>query len=425
MLKKIALFTSSVKKDYRLAEYDIRQSTAHARALGAAGIISRADSEKLISELAKLRAKMAKDEKFFSGDYDDVHMALEEKLGEIGKKLHAGRSRNDQVACDMRMYIRDSIKRITGKLELAIEAFRLKDLETGGKNVFMPAYTHMQKAQAVDLSTYLDVFRKWFARDVDRLNELHKRVNLMPLGAAAGAATNIKLDRKAVAQELGFDGLLENPMDAVSSRDYIQELANDLAVLGTHFSRMAEDFIIFSTREFGFIELDEAIADTSSIMPQKKNPDCLELIRSACAGLISTSVSISVMMKGLPLVYNRDMQNDKEIFAACETAETIADLVPDILANISFNTGRMCAAASDGFIEAADFAEYLVLKGVDFRTAHQKTGQLVNAGIEKGYCSLKEFTLEEMKKLIPEAEMDVFDFIDIYKATGRRLYDRK
>lgn len=423
-LRKIAVFTSSIEKDNILAGYDIRQSIAHSRALEKAGIINAADSKKLVSGLENLLKKLDRDPDFFKGDYEDIHMAVEEKMGEIGRKLHAGRSRNDQIACDMRMYVRDMIHRIVKGLEIIVETFKAKDLDSDGRKVFLPAYTHLQRAQAVDLSTYLGVYSNWFNRDRERLTELKKRVNKLPLGSGAGASSNIKLDKQMLADELGFEGIIDNPMDAVSSRDYLQEFANDLVILGIHFSRMAEDFIIFSSREFSFIELDESIADTSSIMPQKKNPDCLELIRSAAGRIIGTAVNLAVVMKGLPLSYNRDMQDDKEIFVAAETVVNIVDLIPDILRNIRFNADRMCAAAGEGFTDAADFAEYLVINGMDFRTAHQKTGQLVRMGLEKGYCSIQDFSLEEINKTIPEAKKDVLEFIEIKNAVSRRLYKK-
>ncbi|MFC2061856.1 argininosuccinate lyase [Elusimicrobiota bacterium] len=424
-LKNVAQFTSSIEKDYVLAEYDIKQSIVHTRALEKAGILTKTDSLKLVSGLEKLLKKVRQEPEFLKGNYEDIHMAIEEELGEIGKKLHAGRSRNDQIACDMRMYIRDSINRIIDGLTLTIKTLKDRDKEVEGKKVFIPAYTHLQRAQAVNLSTYLGVYINWFKRDKERLGELKKRVNQLPLGSAASASSNIKLDCNMIAQELGFSGIMANPMDAVSSRDYILEFANDLAILGVNLSRLAEDFIIFSSREFSFIELDESIADTSSIMPQKKNPDCLELIRSASGRMISTSVNLNVVMKGLPLTYNRDMQDDKEIFVSAQTAESIVNLLPDIFNNIKFNTIKMIDAAKEGFTDAADFAEYLVLKkNMDFRTAHQKTGKLVTKALKKGYSSLGELSFDDITKTVPEAGKDIFEFIEVKNAVKRRLHKK-
>jgi len=426
LLRNVSEFMSSIKKDRILAGYDIRQSIAHTRALEKAGIINSKDSGSLVSGLKKLLEELEKNEHLFEGQYDDIHMAVEEKLGETGKKLHAGRSRNDQVACDMRMYINDVIDRVVAGLEAVIKAINDKDKEVDGKRKFLPAYTHLQRAQAVDLATYLGLYFQWFKRDIERFKELQKSVNMLPLGSAAGASSSIKLDREMIAKELGFDGIIENPMDAVSSRDYILEFANNVSILGIHFSRMAEDFILFSTREFSFIELDESIADTSSIMPQKKNPDCFELIRSASGRLIGTAVSLAVVMKGLPLTYNRDMQDDKEIFNAAQTAQAVVYLLPDIIKNITFNTEKMHQAASEGFTDAADFAEYLVLKkGMEFRTAHQLIGKLVKKGLDEGLSNLAGFSLKEIQKVIPEVDEDVFEFIKIENAVARRLYDKK
>ncbi|MFH1416499.1 MAG: argininosuccinate lyase [Elusimicrobiota bacterium] len=424
MEEKLQAFASSIKKDRILAEYDILQSMAHARALENAGIINEKDKKEIISGLEKMLEEYRKDNTFFDGKYDDIHMAVEEKLGECGKKLHAGRSRNDQVACDMRMYVRDSIGKITGALGSVSKALSAKADKIQSRTIFMPACTHMQRAQAVDMATYLGLYVEWFNRDKERLNDLLKRVNIMPLGSAAGAGTNIKLDRNILAQELGFDGFALNPMDAVSSRDYILEFANTLSILGVHFSRMAEEFVIFSTKEFSFIELDESIADTSSIMPQKKNPDCFELVRSASARMISTAVNLALLMKGLPLTYNRDMQDDKEIFVSVETALAVTELLPVLIENISFNIEKLSSAASEGFIDAADFAEYLVLeKKIEFRTAHQLTGELVRKGIEKGYSMIGDFPLEELQEIVPEAGKDAFEFIKTENAVKRRLYE--
>ncbi len=426
LLKKVSEFTSSIRKDKILARYDIVQSVAHARALGKAGVVSSKDSENIISGLKTILDSYDKDAGFFDGEYDDIHMAVEEKLGEIGKKLHAGRSRNDQVACDMRMCVRDMINIIVEGLEKVIKAFNDKESASEGYKVFMPAYTHLQRAQAVNLKTYLGVYIEWFKRDVERFKELYKRVNRLPLGSAAGASTNIKLDTQAIAKELGFDCVIDNPMDAVSSRDYILEFANNLSILGINFSRMAEEFILFSTKEFSFIELDESITETSSIMPQKKNPDCFELIRSASGRIMGTAMNMSVVMKGLPLTYNRDMQDDKEIFAAADTALIIIDLIPDLIKNISFKYENMEKAAGDGFTDAADFAEYLVLKKkMDFRIAHQIVGELVRKGLEKGCSRLAELPLDDIKEKIADIDGEIFDFIDVKNAVARRLCEKE
>lgn len=420
-LKEVMGLTSSINKDYILAEYDLKQSLSHIDALSEAGIVNQADRDKLKDKLKEFIEEVKKDPCYFLGDYEDIHMAVEEKLGPPGEKLHAGRSRNDQIACDMRMYVRDSIDAIKENLAKAEMVLYDKIDSVGAKNIIMPAYTHLQRAQAVNLKTYLETFALWFKRNIDRLDELRRRVNLLPLGAAAGASTGIKLDYGRIAADLGFSGVIKNSIDAVSARDYILEFANILTLIGINISRMAEDFINFAGREFAFIELDESISDTSSIMPQKKNPDSIELMRSAAGKLIGVQTGLSAVFKGLPLIYNRDLQDDKEIFRAVKIASRITGLLPVVFNNITFNAQRMEEAAGDGFTDATDFAEYLVLNGVDFRAAHRKTGLLVKEGIEKGYNMINSFSLDELQKSVPEVKEDVFKFIDIKEAVKRRL----
>jgi len=424
MVKKVAEFTSSIKQDCRLALYDIRQSTAHARALGKAGYISEKDSGKIIKQLESLMKKVEKDSNYFGSGHDDIHMAVEAELGELGKKLHAGRSRNDQVACDLRMFVKDSVERIIGGLKDAVKALKKKDADENGKEIIMPMYTHLQRGQAIDLSTYLGAYISLFERDIERFAELKKRVNVLPLGSGAGASTGIKLDWNGIAEELGFDSVIANPVDGVASRDYLIEFANAAALLGINLSRLAEDFVIYSSKEFGFIELDESIAETSSIMPQKKNPDCFELMRSASGRLTGAAVNLMTVVKGLPLTYNRDMQDDKAVFVSADTAAEIVELIPELMENIKFVPEKTMKAASEGFTDAADFAEYLVTKGMEFRTAHQKAGILVKKGLDKGYTSLRDFSLEELRAEADKVEEDVFNFIDIKNAVQRRIYKK-
>lgn len=423
MLRKVYLFTTSIKKDKVIAEYDILQSKVHALALSNAGIISGADLKSLITGLDKIKNNLKKDDEYLDGDYDDIHMAIEDKLGEIGKKLHAGRSRNDQVACDMRMYIRDNVKRLIGLIEVVIDNIHTKSLKEDARLTYLPAYTHMQRAQAIDLATYLGVYMNWFKRDVERFEDSLKRINVLPLGSGAGAGTGIKLDREFIAKELGFDNISSNVMDAVSSKDYLLEVANTILIFAIHCSRLAEEFIIFASKEFSYIELDDSIADTSSIMPQKKNPDCLELIRSAAGRVIGVATGLAAIMKGLPLTYNRDMQDDRIIIESIQTAVNIADLLPDIFSNITFNVEKMREATRSGFIDAADFVEYLVMKkGFEFRTAHQKTAELVRIGIDADRCNIADIPLDDIRKVVPETDESVFDFISISNSIQRRLY---
>ncbi|NLB34793.1 MAG: argininosuccinate lyase [Elusimicrobia bacterium] len=422
--EKIAEFTSSAEKDIILASYDILQSRVHAAALEKAGYIEEKDLKEINSALDKALLALKEDPSKFVKGFDDIHMAVESFLGEPGRKLHAGRSRNDQVACDMRLFLRDSAERIIELLSQAVDALEQKIKSSDGKKVIMPSYTHLQRAQPVDLATYLGVYINWFKRDSERFSQLKKRLNLLPLGSGAGASTNIKLDRNFIAKELGFEGLLDNPMDAVSSRDHMLEFSSACAILGSHISRMAEEFVILSTKEFSFIELDESIAETSSIMPQKKNPDCIELMRSSSGRLNGALVGLLTVMKGLPLMYNRDMQDDRIVFDSAFKAETLLDLIPDILENISFNPEKMGQAARVGFTDAADFAEYLVIKGMDFRDAHREVGRLVSEGISKGYENFSDYPLEDLQKEIPQVETDLKDFIKTENAVARRLHKR-
>ncbi len=423
---EIRRFTSSLEKDMFLAPYDIRQSIAHAHALEKAGIISTSESKKLVSGLKKLKIKIEKNPAFLSSDADDIHMAIEEKLGKIGEKLHAGRSRNDQVACDMRMYVRDAALSLEAEIEKLQRAIKVADISAGGEKALIPVYTHMQRAQAVTLSTHLGAYRSWLQRDRQRLGQLRKRVNMLPLGSGASAGTGIKLDLEMIASELGFEGIIENPIDAVSSRDYIQEFASIISVFSVHLSRMAEDLIIFSTSEFNFVSLSEEISETSSIMPQKKNPDCMELVRSASSRLCGISSGLMTLMKGLPLSYNRDMQDDKQIYSAAGLACSLARVMAIVMKNITFNKENMEKAAREGFTDAADFAEYLTLKkGIDFRQAHRLTGLLVLDGIAKGYRAIAHLSLDEIKETVPEAEESLYDFIRPENAVQRRLGVKK
>ena len=425
MNEGIEAFSSSLKKDRFLAPYDIRQSIAHARALEKAGVISSGDRDRIVASLESTGRKIKQDPAYLSEGADDIHMAIEQELGDIGKKLHAGRSRNDQVACDMRMYVRDSSRRLVSEIRKLLDSIDEADRVSSAKDSLIPVYTHMQRAQSVNLSAQLGAYSSWLVRDIERLEQVQKRANLLPLGSGASAGSNIKLDIAMMADELGFEGIIRNTVDAVSGRDYVLEYASALSIFSLHLSRMAEDFIIFATKEFNFIELSDEIADTSSIMPQKKNPDCLELVRSASARIGGNCFSLFMLMKSLPLSYNRDMQDDKLIYDAAEGACELAGVMNTVMGNISFNREKMKKAACSGFTDAADFAEYLVLnKTMDFRDAHRVTGMLVREGIEKAYESISDFSLEEIKNHVPNISKDVFEFIDPGNAVQRRLSGR-
>ncbi len=412
------LFTESISFDYRLWRFDIEGSIAHAKMLAKQGIISKEDSLKIIHGLKEIAKEIETDKFEFRPELEDIHMniesALGEKIGDIAGKLHTARSRNDQIALDLRLYLRYESKEIL----YLINRFQKTVLEIASKHVnsFMPGYTHLQRAQPVLLSHHLLAYVEMFQRDKDRFKDTLKRINVLPLGASAIAGTTFPIDRRYVAKILNFDGITQNSIDSVSDRDFVIEFLSDASILIMHLSRLAEELVLWATEEFRFIQIPDAFATGSSAMPQKKNPDVAELIRGKTGRVYGNLFSILTVMKGLPLSYNRDMQEDKPpLFDTVDTVKACLNILNEMLPKIKFNTKKMYEAASEGYTTATDLAEYLVRKGLPFRKAHEITGEIVLYCISKNK-RLEELELQEFKKFSPLISDDVYPVIKIEKS---------
>ncbi|MGB9715801.1 MAG: argininosuccinate lyase [Thermodesulfovibrionales bacterium] len=412
------LFTESISFDYRLWRFDIEGSIAHAKMLAKQGIISKEDSLKIIHGLKEIAKEIETDKFEFRPELEDIHMniesALGEKIGDIAGKLHTARSRNDQIALDLRLYLRYESKEIL----YLINRFQKTVLEIASKHVnsFMPGYTHLQRAQPVLLSHHLLAYVEMFQRDKDRFKDTLKRINVLPLGATAIAGTTFPIDRRYVAKILNFDGITQNSIDSVSDRDFVIEFLSDASILIMHLSRLAEELVLWATEEFRFIQIPDAFATGSSAMPQKKNPDVAELIRGKTGRVYGNLFSILTVMKGLPLSYNRDMQEDKPpLFDTVDTVKACLNILNEMLPKIKFNTKKMYEAASEGYTTATDLAEYLVRKGLPFRKAHEITGEIVLYCISKNK-RLEELELQEFKKFSPLISDDVYPVIKIEKS---------
>jgi len=415
-------FTESISFDKRLWRHDIEGSIAHARMLGKQGIISRNDSEKIVRGL-KMIAKEIETGKFrFRKDLEDVHMnietALTKKIGPAGEKLHSARSRNDQVALDLRLYLREEI----GLIVSAITRFQTSLVNIAETHIdyIMPGYTHMQRAQPVLLSHHLLAYVEMFERDRGRLRDALKRVNVLPLGACALAGTSLPIDRGYVAKLLGFDSVAENSIDAVSDRDFGMEFLSASAILMVHLSRMAEELVLWSTEEFSFAQLPDAFTTGSSIMPQKKNPDVAELIRGKTGRVFGGLLSLFTMMKGLPLSYNRDMQEDKlPVFDAVDTIKACLAVLIEMVPRIQFDKKRMSGTASAAYATATDMAEYLVRKGMSFRDAHGVTGKVVLYCVENKKA-LHELKIGELQRFSPLIQGDIYRYLTIEGSVGSK-----
>ena len=420
-------FNESLSFDCRFWRQDIRGSMAHARMLADRGIISEKDREEILSGLQKIAEELENGTLTFenSADYEDIHSFVEgtltERIGEAGKRLHTGRSRNDQVALDMKLYIRDEIDVTSEELTALLKEI-LKIMEEHVSTV-MPGFTHLQKAQPTTLAHHFGAYFEMFYRDRDRLADCRKRLNLCPLGAGAFAGTTYPLDREETARLLDFDGPTRNSMDSVSDRDYLIEYLSALAMTQMHLSRLAEEIIIWNTNEYRFVEIDDTYSTGSSIMPQKKNPDIAELIRGKTGRVYGHLMGLLTTMKGLPLAYNKDMQEDKEgAFDAIDTALDCIRLMTGMLRAMKFNEPRMRDSAKGGFTNATDAADYLVGKGVPFRDAHGIIGQLVLMCIEKNK-SMDELTLEEYRSVSEAFEEDMYDAISMETCIAKRNTD--
>lgn len=389
----VEAFTASIGVDARLWEVDIRGSIAHARMLGKVGVLTPEEADAIIAGLHALREDIAAGRIAFDPKAEDIHSEIErlltERIGAVAGKLHTARSRNDQVATDTRLYLREGIDTLCEQIRL-LQKWLLQTARNH-LHTILPGFTHLQHAQPVSLAHHLMAYFWMFQRDRERLTDCRKRVNLLPLGSAALAGTSFPLDREMVAQELGFDGLCENSLDAVSDRDFVVEFLACAALVMTHLSRLAEELVLWSTPEFGFVELDDSVTTGSSIMPQKKNPDVAELIRGRMARAVADLTGALVMLKALPLSYNRDLQEDKGfLFDALDTVLSSVSLMHLMLSRAQFRTERMRQAVRGDFSNATDLADYLVRKGMPFRQAHEVVGRVVH------YCLKQGVALEDL-----------------------------
>ncbi|MFZ5660991.1 MAG: argininosuccinate lyase [Pseudomonadota bacterium] len=411
----VEAFTASIAFDKRLYAQDIRGSIAHARMLAQAGVLTPTEAEQIVAGLQQVRAEIEAGEMAFSAALEDIHMHVETRLtqliGEVGKKLHTGRSRNDQVATDVRLYTREAIDEILAgiaRLETALMDAAEREADT-----IMPGFTHLQVAQPVTFGHHLMAYVEMLHRDGMRLLDARKRVNVLPLGAAALAGTTFPIDRWYVAHELGFDFVAENSLDAVSDRDFAIETVAAIALMMVHLSRFAEELILWSSPSFGFIELSDSFCTGSSIMPQKKNPDVPELVRGKSARVIGALQTLLVLMKAQPLAYNKDNQEDKEpLFDALDTARGSLKVFAEMLPGMMVRREAMRVAALRGFATATDLADYLVRKGLPFRAAHEVVGKAVRLAVEQG-CNLEDLSLEALRGFSPLIDADVYQVLTL------------
>ena len=415
-------YTASIQYDWRLFPYDIAGSVAHAAMLGKTGIITQKEARRIITGLKSVLQEIADGKLEFSVELEDIHMNIESrlirKIGPVGGKLHTARSRNDQVALDLRMYLRDEILDILRRLRDLQRT--IIGLAEQNQDVVMPGYTHMQRAQPVLFGHHLLAYFEMLERDRERLKDCYRRVNIMPLGSGALAGTVLPIDRKMVADLLGFSGVSENSMDAVSDRDFAIEFVSACSQIMVHISRLAEELVLWSTAEFGFITITDAFTTGSSIMPQKKNPDVAELSRGKAGRVFGNLTALLVLMKGLPLSYNRDMQEDKEpVFDTADTVTQTLAVVTAMLSGITVHRDAMRHASEDGFITATDLADYLVRKGMPFRQAHEVVGKAVLRALSLK-CGLKDLSLGEYKKLSSLIKNDVYQSLSVAASVGRR-----
>ncbi len=416
-------FNASISFDQKFYKQDIEGSIAHVTQLGTVGIISAEDTRKIIDGLKGILADIESGKLEITEEHEDIHSFVEanliERIGEPGKKLHTGRSRNDQVALDMKLYTRDEVVEVDELLKKLLEVI----LRIMKENVdtFMPGFTHLQKAQPITLSHHFGAYFEMFKRDRDRLKDIYKRMNYSPIGSGALAGTTYPLDRELTASLLGFEGPTLNSMDSVSDRDYLIEFLSAMSTIMMHLSRFSEEIIIWNSNEYRFVELDDAYSTGSSIMPQKKNPDIAELVRGKTGRVYGALMSLLTTMKGLPLAYNKDMQEDKEMtFDAIDTTKGCISLFTGMIDTMTFNKNNMESSAKNGFTNATDAADYLVGKGVPFRDAHGIVGQLVLFCIDKD-IALDDMTLEEYKAISPVFEEDIYEAISLKTCVEKRM----
>ena len=415
-------FNASLSFDKRLYAQDIRGSRAHAAMLAKQGILTEAEAKEIDAGLQEILEDIESGALEFSPEYEDIHSFVEANLiarkGDVGKKLHTGRSRNDQVALDMKLYVRDEIQELDRLLAELLDTL-LKLMEEN-LHTYMPGFTHLQKAQPVSLAHHLGAYFEMFKRDRGRMEDIKKRLNLCPLGSGALAGTTYPLDREYTARLLGFDGPTLNSMDSVADRDYLIELLSALSTVMMHLSRFSEEVILWNSNEYQFVEIDDGYSTGSSIMPQKKNPDIAELVRGKTGRVYGALMSMLTTMKGIPLAYNKDMQEDKEFtFDALDTVKGCLALFNGMLSTMEFKKENMESSAKNGFTNATDAADYLVNKGVAFRDAHGIVGRLVLCCIEKG-ISLDELPLSQYQEISPVFDTDIYEAISMKNCVEKR-----
>ena len=415
-------FNSSIKFDHKMYKHDIKGSMAHAKMLSKQGIIGEDDKEKILKGLEEILEDIESGNLKLDPNAEDIHMFVEaeltKRIGQSGKKLHTARSRNDQVALDIKMYLKDAILEIQKELKELIATF-VEKAEENTKTI-MPGYTHLQRAQPVTFGHHLMAYVEMFLRDEERLSQTYNRMYVSPIGSCALAGTTYNLDREYEAKELGFASVTNNSLDGVSDRDYVIELLSDISMIMMHLSRISEEIVMWSSWEFKFVELDDAFATGSSIMPQKKNPDITELIRGKTGRVYGDLMAMLTVMKGTPLAYNKDMQEDKEaIFDALDTVNLCITTLNPLVKTMTVLKDNMKKAAAKGFINATDCADYLVEKGIPFRDAYKITGSLVKYCI-KNDTTLENLKLEEFKEYSDKFEEDVYEAIDLSNCVNKR-----
>ena len=416
-------FNASITFDRRMYEEDIEGSLAHVKMLARQGILTEKEKEEIVAGLKGILEDVKAGRLEISEQYEDIHSFVEatltERIGEPGKKLHTGRSRNDQVALDMKLYVRKETKQLDALLKEMLEA--LLSIMEEHVDTYMPGFTHLQKAQPITLAHHMGAYFEMFRRDHERLGDILKRMNTCPLGSGALAGTTYPLDRQYTAELLGFEGPTLNSMDGVSDRDYLLELLSALSITMMHLSRFSEEVIIWNSNEYQFVEIDDAYSTGSSIMPQKKNPDIAELVRGKTGRVYGALQALLVSMKGIPLAYNKDMQEDKEwAFDAIDTVQHCLALFTGMLKTMRFKKDRMENSAKHGFTNATDAADYLVNHGLAFRDAHGIVGRLVLLCIEKG-IALDELPLEEYQKISPAFQEDIYEAISLGTCVNKRV----
>src|SRR6266404_5932489 len=416
-------FNRSFSFDRRLFEAEIRASVAHCNGLLGAGVLTDHEAATITKALRVILEHGKGDPEYFDKwPQEDIHTFIEahllEMAGDIGRKLHTGRSRNDQVATDLRLWLRQAIDDVCSHLRDAQTS--LLDFAEANQQVAIPGYTHLQRAQPVLLAHWCLAYFEMFARDCERLIDVRRRVNVLPLGSAALAGTSFSIDREAVASELGFERVSRNSLDGVSDRDFCVEFISACSLVMVHLSRLAEDLMVYSTHKFGFFELGDAVATGSSLMPQKKNPDSMELVRGKAGRVFGHLAALLTMMKGLPLAYNKDMQEDKEaLFDIVDTLNASLAVTATVLRNIRLNEARAREAASHGYLNATELADYLVRKGLPFRAAHETVGRIVVQAIERG-VELNDLSLPDLKSFSPLIDQDVFAALSLERTLATK-----